>query len=95
MLKTCNKLIELLTTENRCKPSQLLRKLTVEVHPLTLVILLLKIVLICRPSRTHLESCIADLIKYYDSHPEESIWMSNFMEIFNIIFAIYADNMVI
>lgn len=93
--KTCNKLIELLTVENRCKPSQLLKKLMVEVHPLTLVILLLKIVLICRPSRTHLESCIAELIKYYDNYPEETIWMSNFMEIFNIMFAIYADNMVI
>lgn len=95
LLKTCNKLIELLTTEDRCKPSQLLKKLTAEVHPLTVVILLLKIILICRPSRTHLEFCIADLIKYYDNHPEESIWMNNFMEIFNIMFAIYADNMVI
>lgn len=95
LLKTCNKLLEILTIENRCKPSQLFRKLTAEVHPLTVVILLLKIILICRPSRTHLEFCIADLIKYYDNHPEESIWMSNFMEIFNIMFAIYADNMVI
>jgi hypothetical protein len=66
-----------------------------EGHPLTAVVLLLKIVLICKPARIHLESCIADLIGYYDKFPEESIWMKNFIEIFNIMFAIYADNMLI
>lgn len=93
LLKTCNKLIEYLTTENRRQPSKLLISLMTEGHPLTVVILLLKIVLICRPARIHLESCIADLIRYYDNSPEESSWMRNFMEIFNIMFAIYADNM--
>ncbi len=94
-LKTCNKLIEYLTTENRCQPSQILLRLMKTGHPLAVVVFLLKIVLICRPARTHLESCIADLIKYYDKLPEKSVWMSNFIEIFNIMFAIYADNMVI
>ncbi len=55
-----------------------------EGHPLTAVVLLLKIVLICKPARIHLESCIADSIGYYDKFPEESIWMKNFIEIFNI-----------
>ncbi len=95
LLKTCNKLIEYLTTENRRQPSKLLITLMNEGHPLTAVVLLLKIVLICKPARIHLESCIADLIGYYDKFPEESIWMKNFIEIFNIMFAIYADNMLI
>lgn len=93
LLKTCNKLIEHLTTENRNSPSELLLKIIADSHPLSVVIILLKIVLICKPSRSHLESCIASLIKYYDNLPEKSLWMSNFMEIFNIIFAVYADNM--
>lgn len=95
LLKTCNKLIEYLTTENRREPSKLLITLMNEGHPLTAVVLLLKIVLICKPARIHLESCIADLIGYYDKFPEESIWMKNFIEIFNIMFAIYADNMLL
>lgn len=95
LLKTCNKLIEYLTTENRRQPSKLLITLINEGHPLTAVVLLLKIVLICKPARIHLESCIADSIGYYDKFPEESIWMKNFIEIFNIMFAIYADNMLI
>jgi len=93
LLKTCNKLIDSLTTENRRQPSQLLVSLISKGHPLTVVILLLKIVLVCRPARAHLESCIADLLKYYEKLPEQCSWMINFIEIFNIIFAIYADNM--
>jgi hypothetical protein len=64
-------------------------------HPLTVVVLLLKIVLICKPARTHLEACIADLIRYHEKSPETCSWMINFIEIFNIIFAIYADNMLL
>ncbi len=93
--KTCNKIIEFLTTENRRQPSQLLASLMSEGHPLAVVILLLKIVLICQPARTHLESCIAALIRYHEKHPQECNWMKNFIEIFNIIFAIYADNMLL
>jgi hypothetical protein len=93
ILKTCNKLIESLTTEDRRKPSGLLVSLISEGHPLTVVVLLLKIVLICRPTRTHLESCMADLIRYYEKYPEKCTWMTNFVEIYNIMFAIYADEM--
>lgn len=93
ILKTCNKLIDSLTTEDRQKPSGLLVSLISEGHPLTVVVLLIKIVLICRPTRTHLESCMADLIRYYEKYPEKCGWMINFVEIYNIMFAIYADEM--
>ncbi|MCL5272045.1 MAG: hypothetical protein M1486_01775 [Gammaproteobacteria bacterium] len=96
LLKTCHKLIDYLTIENsRRQPSQILVSLMSKDNPLTVVILLLKISLICRDSRTYLESCIADLIKYYEKFPEKCVWMINFIEIFNIVFAIYADNILI
>jgi hypothetical protein len=95
LLKTCNKLIDYLTTDKRRQPSPLLESLISQGNPLTVVMLLLKIVLICQPARIRLEACIADLIMYYEKSPESCDWMTNFIEIFTIIFAIYADNMTI
>jgi hypothetical protein len=95
LLKTCNKLIDYLTTDKRRQPSPLLESLISQGNPLTVVMLLLKIVLICQPARIRLEACVADLIMYYEKSPETCGWMTNFIEIFTIIFAIYADNMTI
>lgn len=93
LLRTCNKVIGYLTTEDKKEPSGLFVLLMSQGHPLTLVIVLLKIILICQNSRTHLETCIAKLIQYYMSFPEnECQWVVNFFEIFNITFAIHADN---
>ncbi|MFB2922566.1 hypothetical protein [Aerosakkonema funiforme] len=91
--KTCQRLIEYLTTENHQLPSELFLVLIFQKTPLILVILLLKIVLICKPSRLHLEACIADLIRYYEQFPEEECkWVINFVEIFNVTFTIYAED---
>lgn len=93
LLRTCNRVIDCLTTENGREPSQLFILLLSQGHPLTLVVVLLKLVLICRNSRSHLEVRIADLIRYYDKFPEDECqWVINFIEIFNITFAIYAEN---
>ncbi|MBD2741865.1 hypothetical protein [Coleofasciculus sp. FACHB-1120] len=93
LLRTCNRVIEYLTTENHREPSPLFILLMSQGHPLTLVIVLLKILLICKNVRTHLETCIAELIKYYMHYPEEDCkWVVNFFEIFHITFAIYAEN---
>jgi hypothetical protein len=93
LLRTCNRVIDCLTTENGREPSTLFVMLLSQGHPLTLVIVLLKIVLISRHSRNHLEMRIADLIRYYDKYPEDECqWVINFIEIFNITFAIYAEN---
>lgn len=93
ILRTCNRVIEYLTTENQQDPSQLFVLLLSQGNPITLVIVLLKLILICRHSRTHLEACIAELIRYYRDYPEEECsWVVNFMEIFNVTFAIYAEN---
>ncbi len=93
ILRTCNRVIEYLTTENQVEPSQLFVLLLSQGNPVTLVIVLLKIILICKHSRTHLEACIARLIKYYQDYPEdECAWVVNFLEVFNVTFAIHAEN---
>lgn len=92
-LRLCNKLIDFLTTENRYEPSELFNLLVSQGHPLTLVIILLKITFISKNSRSHLEARIADLISYYQYQSEkECQWFIQFLEFFNITFAIYAEN---
>ncbi|MEC4819780.1 MAG: hypothetical protein SAK29_41905, partial [Scytonema sp. PMC 1069.18] len=93
VLRTCNKVIDYLTIENGSEPSSLFVLLLSQGHPLTLVIVLLKIILISKNSRNHLESRIAHIIRYYNNYSEEDCkWLIYFIEIFNITFTIYAEN---
>jgi hypothetical protein len=93
LLRTANRVIEYLTSENHQEPSTLFITLLTQSDPLTLVTLLLKIILICPNARTHMEARIADLVKYYELLPEEECqWVVNFFEIFRISMAIYAEN---
>ncbi|HHP7243109.1 MAG TPA: hypothetical protein ACFE0H_00325, partial [Elainellaceae cyanobacterium] len=93
LLRTANRVIGYLTTENHKEPSSLFTLLISQGSPLTLVVILLKIILICRYARTHLESRIADLIQYYEKFGEQECkWVITFFEIFNVTMAIYAEN---
>lgn len=93
LLRISNRVIDCLTTENGQEPSPLFVLLLSNDRPLTLVIILLKIILICPNTRSHLEIRIANLISYYEKYPEEECKsLINFIEIFNITFAIYAEN---
>jgi hypothetical protein len=93
ILRTCNRVIDCLTIETGKEPSPLFILLLAGGNPLTLVIILLKIILICKNARSHLEIRIAHLINYYENYPEdECTWFINFLEFFNITFAIYAEN---
>jgi hypothetical protein len=93
LLRTCNRTIDCLTTEGEEEPSSLFVRLLSHGNPITLVIVLLKLILICRHSRTHLEAQIAALIKYYQNCSEdECTWLVSFLEVFNVTFAIYAEN---
>jgi hypothetical protein len=93
ILRTANRVLEYLTTENHQDPSPLFVLLLSQGNSLTLVIVLLKIILICRYTRTHLEARIADLIRYYSGYSEEECqWVVNFFETFRIITAIYTEN---
>lgn len=93
ILRSCNRVIDFLTTENRQDPAELFVLLLSQGNPLTLVVVLLKIILISGNSRSHLETCVATLIEYYQKYPEaECQWIIYFLELFNITFAIYAEN---
>ncbi|NES85667.1 MAG: hypothetical protein F6K10_32070 [Moorea sp. SIO2B7] len=91
LLRTCNNICNYLTTENNKEPSRLFIVFMSQNNPMILAIVLLKLILICRQCRSHLESRIASLIKYYMSYPkEECEWVVNFFDIFKITFSIYA-----
>jgi hypothetical protein len=92
-LRTCNRVIDYLIIDKTREPSPLLILLIVQGHPLTLAIVLLKIILISPNSRSHLEARIASLIHYYENYSEQECkWLINFLEIFQIAFTIYAEN---
>ncbi|NJP09162.1 MAG: hypothetical protein HC866_06445 [Leptolyngbyaceae cyanobacterium RU_5_1] len=93
VLRTCNRIIDFLTCEENEQPSSLFILLLSQGSPIALVVTLLKIILVCKYARTHLEARIAELIKNYQNEPEdECSWVVNFLEIFNLTFAIYAEN---
>lgn len=93
LLRTCNRVIDCLTTETRQEPSALFVQMLTQGHPFTLVVVLLKLVLICKYARTHLEARIADLIQYYKNCDEQECqWVIHFFEIFDITVTIYAEN---
>jgi len=93
LLRTCNRIIEYLTTEDHEEPSPLFVQIMSYGNPLILVVLLLKLVLICRYARTHLEARIANLVTYYQNFSEDECkWVINFFEVFDITMTIYAEN---
>lgn len=92
-LKLCRWWVDRLTTQNGRSPSEIFILLNAQSNPLTIVLILLKLVLICKYTRPHLEVAIAQLIHLYDNLPkEECQWFVDFLEIFQIIFAIYTEN---
>jgi hypothetical protein len=93
LLRTCNRLIEYLTTPNQGKPSQLFTWLALQGKYLTLAIILLKIILVSKNSYVHLESCIGHLVQNYENQSAtECKWFIDFLETLNIILAICAEN---
>ncbi len=93
LLKTSRKLIDYFTTETQQLPSLLFALLMSQGESLTLAILLIKILLICPNARVHLEARIAHLIQYYQKYPKEQCsGIINFLEIFNLAFVIYTEN---
>ncbi len=92
VLRTSNRVIDYLMTEDQ-HPSALFSLVLSQGNALTLAIILLKLVLISRQSLSYLEAKIATLIRYYEQFPQsECQWVINFLEVFQITFAIYAEN---
>jgi hypothetical protein len=92
-LRTCNRVIDYLMTEDQKSPSPLFTLLLSQSSSILLAILLLKLVLISRSSHHYLEARIADLIRYYEQFPRDQChWVINFLEVFQVTFAIHAEN---
>ncbi|MGL5082303.1 MAG: pentapeptide repeat-containing protein [Microcoleaceae cyanobacterium] len=93
ILRTCNRIIEVLTTEDRETPSPTFTAFMAAGNALTLVILLLKVVLISNSTRTHLDLCVSKLIEYYQDYDEEHCKpLIYFLEVFNLVFTIFTEN---
>jgi hypothetical protein len=92
-LRTCNYLIKCLTVENSGEPTALFLLFATKLNPLTLAIIILKLILISPHSRTYLELCCARLIQYYqDNSAVECQWLINFLEVCQIAITIYGEN---
>ncbi|MEO0867125.1 MAG: hypothetical protein AAFY17_01520 [Cyanobacteria bacterium J06642_11] len=88
-LLTSNRVIDYLMTEDAQTPSPLFSLLLTNGRPLTLAIVLLKLILISPNSHPYLDARIADLIRYYEQFPrEECQWIINFLEIYGVTLAI-------
>lgn len=93
ILKTANRLIEYLTIGKNNQPSELFLLMASQGNPLTLGILILKVLLISPASRTYLELCMSRLIDYYGSYSEQECeWVINFLEIIRIILTLYTGD---
>ena len=92
ILRTCKRVVDILTTEDGEHPSTLFSMFLAQGNPLLLVIILLKISLFCSHVQSHLELRIASLIRYYEAYSEEDCrWVINFFEVFRVTFAVYAS----
>jgi hypothetical protein len=92
-LRTCNRLIDYLTTEDENTPSLLFARMLAQGNPLNVVVILLKVVLISPNSQLYLEARLANLISYYKQFVEaECQAIIQFLEICGVTFAIYSDN---
>jgi hypothetical protein len=88
-LLTSNRVIDYLMTEDAETPSSLFSLLLTNGRPLTLAIVLLKLLLISPNSHPYLDARIADLIRYYEQFPrDECQWIINFLEVYGVTLAI-------
>ncbi|WP_143467618.1 hypothetical protein [Leptolyngbya ohadii] len=93
LLRSANRLVDYLLSENGKEPSLLFIRMLSRGNAMRLVIVLLKIVLLCRYARVHLETRIADIIRYYEQCPEQDCrWVINFLEMLHITLTIYTEN---
>lgn len=92
-LRTCNRVIDWLTTEDKHNPSKLFVRLLSHGNSLNLAVLLLKLILISPSSQLYLEARLANLIEYYKPFMEaECRSIVQFLEICGVTFAIYSEN---
>lgn len=93
LVSTCEYLIDCFTCEDGESPAALFHLFQVQGLPLTLVMVLLKLVLIVPQSRMHLESRLAQLIQHYSVlHSEACQSFITFLEVLQVAFAICCED---
>lgn len=93
VLRTTNRVVDYVMTEDHQNPSELFTMLLSRGNPLMLAAVLLKLVLISPNSHPYLEARIADLIRYYEQFPRgQCEWIINFLEVYSVTFAIYSGD---
>ncbi|MEL0588022.1 MAG: pentapeptide repeat-containing protein [Planktothrix rubescens PR222] len=93
IIRSCNRLLEFLLIEPGKAPSFLFNLMIRQGSQLTLVILLLKLVLLGSPCRIYLDICIANLVQFYQDHAEVRCQgLIQFLEIFNLVFTLFTEN---
>lgn len=92
-IRTCNSLIEFLTTEDEKNPSFIFTFMINQGSVFTLAILLLKVILLDHSSRVNLELKVSRLIQFYQQYEEERCrQFILFLEIFNLVLTIFTEN---
>ncbi|CAN5580268.1 hypothetical protein BH23CYA1_BH23CYA1_07860 [soil metagenome] len=92
-LRTCNRIIDALTTEDESAPSNLFALLLAQGNSMNIAVLLLKILLISPKSQLYLEARLANLVDYYKQFMEvECRSVIQFLEICAVTFAIYSQS---
>ena len=93
LLRTCNRLVELLTTQNRKEPSSLFTFLSTQDRYIVLALLLLKLILISGYSYTHLECCLNNLSRYYQDNSDiDNKWLLKLLDILKVTLTVHANN---
>ncbi|MGC9527599.1 MAG: hypothetical protein ACP5D7_18860 [Limnospira sp.] len=86
MLRTCSQLLNFLVVESPQKPNHFVFiDLIANIGPTIVVGLLLKIVLLCRKVKPHLENRFAVLFNHYESSSQEGLqWLVKVLENLNV-----------
>ncbi|MGD1901267.1 MAG: hypothetical protein ACFB9N_03415 [Geitlerinemataceae cyanobacterium] len=93
LLRTCNRTIDFFTMETDSEPAPLFVWMMSSSNPLRLALALIKIAAISPNSRLHLETRVAQLIRYYQDLDEERCqWVIQFFELFKIASAIHSKD---
>lgn len=92
LLRTCNRLIELLTEPDLNDPNNILTLLAIQRNYLTWAVILLKIILISPSSYNRLVARTATLIQLYEARSESDCqWLIRFLETLTVVLAIAFD----
>ncbi|MCS6815214.1 MAG: hypothetical protein NZ772_16800 [Cyanobacteria bacterium] len=93
LVSTCEYLVDCFTCEDGESPAALFHLFQIQSLPLTLVMVLLKLVLIAPQSRMHLEARLSQLIQHYSVlHLEACQSFVTFLEVLQVAFAICCED---